>query len=242
MNRAYCPGLKIVDGRFAISDQEQLHHLRDVLRVSEGDELVIFDGAGQQYRVSVSAVSAVSVGVRVIEQLKPSGRAVRELAVACAIPKQTKMDDVIDKLTQLGVQRIIPMITERVIVRLDDKKAAQRQARWEKIALSAVKQSQRNALPVVEKVMDFSQVLVEAQRYPLKLIPALIGERVLLKDACAGAAAGPALVLIGPEGDFSPEELDAALKKGFLPVSLGETVLRVDTAAIAAAAYIMFSS
>ena len=122
MNRVYCPGLKIVDGRFAISDQEQLHHLRDVLRVNEGDELVIFDGAGQQYRVSVSAVGAVSVGVRVIEQLKPSGRAVRELAVACAIPKQTKMDDVIDKLTQLGVQRIMPMMTERVIVRLDAKK------------------------------------------------------------------------------------------------------------------------
>lgn len=243
MNRVFCPELKIANNTYAIADSQQVHHLKNVLRVEAGDELVVFDGRGQQYLCQVQSVAISSVTVRVLKPLPAHSRQLIELAVACAIPKQTKMDDIIDKLTQLGVQRIIPMDTERVIVRLDAKKALARQQRWEKIALSAVKQSQRNTLVTVDKVRTFDEVLAASARYGLKLIPALIGDRILLKDALAARQPdAPVLVMIGPEGDFSPAEIDAAQKKGFIPVSLGETVLRVDTAAIACAAHILFSS
>jgi 16S rRNA (uracil1498-N3)-methyltransferase len=112
-----------------------------------------------------------------IKEKRPPNDLDIQITVACAIPKKVKMDEIIDKLTQLGVACIIPLQTERVIVKLDKQKKLQRFQRWEKIALSAVKQSQRSKLVVIKPITDFKDLIANAQGFDLKLIPTLEADR-----------------------------------------------------------------
>ena len=232
MHRFYSGSENVSQDRIIISDRQQLHHLKDVLRLEAGDEAEVFDDKGNVYQVEVESLSYRNVVLK-IKDIRKSDKSKRILiAIGCAIPKKSKMDDIIDKLTQLGVDKIIPLITERVIVKLDKDKKSQRQKRWQKIALSASKQSQRNTVPVVEVVMDFEEIIKRAQDFDLKLIPNLRGERRTLKEALIGKKPKSVLVLIGPEGDFSPEEISMAIKAGFIPVTFGDFVFRVETACL----------
>lgn len=163
--------------------------------------------------------------------------------MTCAIPKKAKFDDIVDKLTQLGVSRIIPLITQRVIVKLGQEKEERRLKRWRRIAESASQQSQRHDIPLIGGVQDFKKLILESENFNLKLIPTLFGKRKSIKEALSSLMPSSLdkakiLCLIGPEGDFSKEEVDIAKKAGFVPISLGDLVLRVDTAAIALASYL----
>ena len=220
-----------------ISDWAQLHHLKDVLRLKVKDEVEIADSAGNCYAGVITAIGKKQAEVRVA--LKEAAReAAVILTIACAIPKGGRFDDTVDFLTQLGVERIIPMRTERVVVKLDDIKAAEKHRRWLKIAQSAAQQSRRNKVPDIGPVTDFKDIVSGAKDYGLKLIPHLTGERKPIREILGESPAKNIIVLIGPEGDFTPEEVALALDNGFLPVSLGDTVLRVAAAAIAVAGYI----
>ncbi len=238
MHRFY---IEKIDGNsITLTDSEQLHRIRDVLRLKAGDAVIIFDRAGHEYK----AVT-VSIGKKQVElNLTPVNRQRSnntKLTVACAIPKGSRMDDIIDCLTQLGVERIIPMLTDRVVVKLDSAAMQVRLLRWQKIAQSAAQQCQRSSVPVISLVTDVKDVIANSQDFDLKLIPHLSGKRKLMKDIIAKPRPKNIIVLIGPEGDFTPEEVEMALHNGFTPVSLGETVLRVATAAIAVASYIKFT-
>jgi 16S rRNA (uracil1498-N3)-methyltransferase len=224
----------------ALTDAAQLHHLHDVLRLKVGDAVVIFDGLGREFDGVITAIDKR----RAVFKLTPLKKMRSEnvsLTIACAIPKGSHMDDIIDYLTQLGVERIIPMMTDRVVVKLDDVKSSARLKRWQKIAQSAARQCQRSDIPKIDVVTDIKKVLADAQGFDLKLIPHLTGERRLIKDILNKAKPKNTIVLIGPEGDFTPSEIELALHNGFIPVSLGDTVLRVATAAVAVAAYIRFA-
>jgi 16S rRNA (uracil1498-N3)-methyltransferase len=239
MHRVY---INSFDGEtITITDAAQLHHLKDVLRLKAGEKLVLFDGEGNEYAGTATAIGKEKVLIRVIARKAVKRRQV-DLTIACAIPKGDRMDDIIDQLTQLGVKRIIPMMTERVVVKLDSVKKAARLKRWVTIAQSAAEQSQRNSLPVIDPVTHISDVIAQSGENGLKLIPHLEGKRKSIKDVISGVVSGNVLALIGPEGDFTPGEIRQALKAGFIPVSLGDTVLRVATAAAAVAAYIKLAS
>jgi 16S rRNA (uracil1498-N3)-methyltransferase len=237
MHRLYCSADNISGDKIIICDNEQVHHLIRVLRVKTGEEAAVSDKKGGEY---FCLVEELKPGQVILEIINKSAAKKQEykLTLACAIPKNAKMDDIIDKLTQLGVERIIPLKTERVVVKLDKLKEALRLQRWRKISQSASKQSQRNIFPVVDGVRDLKKVILESGDFDLKLIPSLAGERKAIKEVFSGSSAVNILVLIGPEGDFSPQELQAAQGAGFIPVSLGDLVFRVDTAAIAVASYI----
>lgn len=125
-----------------------------------------------------------------------------------------------------------------MIVKFDQKKQAQRLARWRKIARSASEQSQRSDLPEIEPVQEIRKVLAHCGDYDLKIIPHLEGERRSLKEVISAKPGKNILILIGPEGDFTAAEVAAAKKAGCILVDLGERVLRVDTAAIAVASFI----
>jgi 16S rRNA (uracil1498-N3)-methyltransferase len=148
------------------------------------------------------------------------------------------MEEIIDKLTQLGIDRIIPLETERVIVRWDKDKEISWRQRWQKIALSAAQQSQRNTVPVVEPIQEVREVLSRSVFFDLKLIPTLVERPQPLKDILAKSHPKNILVLIGPEGDFTLEEIESAKKAGCITVSLGNLVLRVETAAVAVASFL----
>ena len=240
MNRFYCSVSDVRQDKIIISDSGQVHHIKDVLRFEIGEKAAIFDNEGNVYTARLENISEKKAEFRVeAKKLKvDSKRAV--ITVACAIPKKDKIDDIIDKLTQLGVDRIIPLISERVIVRMDKAKEVQRWKRWEKIALSACKQSQRDSVPVVEPVTDFAELTGRSREFDLKLIPNLLGERKSLKECLSGKKVGSVLALIGPEGDFTPEEINSAVKSGFIPVSFGDLVFRVETAAVYIASILQY--
>ena len=238
MHRFYCSSENVSQGRIIILDREQVHHLKDVLRLESGDEVVVFDDKGKVYQAQIEELSAQNVVLKIRDVRRTDKSKEILITIGCAIPKKSRMDDIIDKLTQLGVDRIIPLITERVIIKLGKDKKLQRQKRWQKIALSASKQSQRNTVPLVEVVTDFEEIINRAQDFDLKLIPNLMEERQTLKEALVGKKPKNVLVLIGPEGDFTEDELNLAKSKGCVPVSLGNLVLRVETAAVAAVSFI----
>lgn len=220
----------------SIFDTEQLHHLRDVLRLKVGDEVVIFDSGGNEYSCVIAEVDKKRVVMRIKARKAAPNRKLK-LTIACSIPKQSKMDEIVDKLTQLGVDTIIPMVADRVIVKLEGTEQV-RLERWRKIARSASEQSHRNLLPFVFPVSGLKEVLAESTRYQLKLVPTLAGERKTIRQVIADFKPSSVFVLIGPEGDFTQQEIHQALEVDFIAVSLGDNVLRVETAAVAAASYI----
>jgi 16S rRNA (uracil1498-N3)-methyltransferase len=218
-----------------ISDPEQLHHLRDVLRLKVGSEITILDAGGNAYLGSIAEFARERAVIQISQRI-PAPLKKYKITIACAVPKKSAMDDIIDKLTQLDVDTIIPLQTERVIVKLENNPAG-RLERWRKIARSAAEQSQRSTLPEVSRLMDLKEVLAQSDQYDLKLIPTLNGARKTLKESLNGSQLSRVLVLIGPEGDFTPAEIEQAVGKGFQPISLGDTVLRVETAAIVIASF-----
>ena len=231
---------KIDGNSITLTDSEKLHHLRDVLRLKAGDAIIVFDRAGQEYKATISAIGKKQAELN-LTSLNVRRSNNTRLTIACAIPKGSRMDDIIDYLTQLGIEHIIPVLTDRVVVKLDSAAMQARLLRWRKIAQSAAQQCQRSSVPVISPVTDVKDVIADSQDFDLKLIPHLSGKRKLIKDILPKSHPKNIIVLIGPEGDFTPEEVSLALHNGFLPVSLGDTVLRVATAAIAIAGYIKFA-
>jgi 16S rRNA (uracil1498-N3)-methyltransferase len=226
-----------VEGNTAkITDSEQVHHLRDVLRLKLGDSVTAFDNLGNEYQCIIQSLNRDLVELQITRRKVAVSSKLR-ITIACSIPKKAVMDDIIDKLTQLGVEAIIPLETERSIVKLEEKSEA-RLERWRKIARNAAEQSQRNTLPEIPQVMSLKSILTLAGDFDVKLVPTLSAKSSPVRDLVAGVSPGKVLVLIGPEGDFTPQEVQDSLRLGFLPVSLGNTVLRVETAAIAIASYL----
>jgi len=238
--RIYIASKNISGEKIIINDKELIHYLKDVLRLKISDSLTVFDEKGAEYKTRLEQVSSRDLSLQILNRLSKEQGLGTRLTIACAIPKKSKFDDIVDRLTQLGVERIIPLITERVIVKIDKQKAGSRRDRWEKIATAASQQSQRNALPVIDPIKDFKTAIIEAENHDLKLIPTLEGERQSLKEVLAKSNPKSIFVLIGPEGDFSPQEVSLAIKSGFIPITLGELVLRVETAAVAVASFIRF--
>ncbi|MFA5319761.1 MAG: RsmE family RNA methyltransferase [Candidatus Omnitrophota bacterium] len=234
--RAYCPSCGITGNRAVIDQPERVHHIRDVLRMKPKDTLLIFDEAGKEYDCIIESCGSNAIVLTVTGRNErfESGSL---LAVACALPKKAAMDDIVDSLTQLGVDRIIPMITERTVVRPDKASLARKFQRWQKISLSSSQQCGRTRLPLLENVCSLPDVLSMTSGYGTKLIPTLEGRRRHVGEF-AGLARDPGklVFLIGPEGDFSPCEVEEAVRCGFIPVSLGRLTLRVDTAAVAVSA------
>ena len=235
MHRFFISG-RISGSTASITDIEQLHHLRDVLRLRVGGEVVLFDDDGHEYRADLIGYEKKRALLS-IKSRKPGVTKKLKVAIACAVPKKAKMDDIVDKLTQLEVDIIIPLETERAVVRMEENKES-RLLRWKKIARSSAEQSQRNRLPVVAPLTDLEGVLVQAQDFELKVIATLNGERKNLAEILLEFTPMSVFALIGPEGDFTPQETQRAIDTRFVPVSLGSSVLRVDTAAIAIASYL----
>lgn len=259
MNRFFIAKINPLDKYITLNDPAEVHHLKNVLRIRPQEKAAVFDSLGNEYIVLVSEIGAKAVKLELKEKKSSEDSGIK-ITVACAIPKNVKMDDIVDKLTQLGVECIIPLETERVIVRLDKQKKLERLRRWEKISLSALKQSQRSKFVLIKPISKFDDVVSTAGSFDLKLIPTLEGERKTLKSIFEGLAKkiNPStelridteprrrrgeciktvMVLIGPEGDFTAAEAALAKEAGFLPVDLGRGVLRVDTAAIAVVSFI----
>jgi len=233
MHRFYLPSIADDATSFALDEPDEFHHLVHVLRLKAGDRAEFTNGRGVLLSGEIVSIGGKRVDVVVRERCFVPAPVPR-VTLACAIPKRAKFEDIIDHCTQLGVDEIIPMKTERTEVVFRGRDFDAKMARFEKVLVSAVKQSKRLWMPVLRQPVDFCDVIAGISPEVVVFIPWLEGERVSLKEAILGAAPKRGLLfLIGPEGDFTRAEVEMARAKGGVPVSLGANVLRVDTAAAA---------
>lgn len=231
MSRFYVPKENVKKDEIMI-DGKEAHHILDVMRMAEGDKIVAFDGTGCEYSGFIKKIDQKSkiVTLKIVRTERPAPESAPEVVLAQAVPKQNKMDFVIEKATELGAKRIIPVITQRTIARPSD--GSKKVQRWRKLALASSKQCGRRDVPKIEKVTLFKEVLSLMPMYDLVLMACLKDETIPLKKALDGFEKGKVLILIGPEGDFTPQEIEAASKDNCRFVSLGKRVLRSETAGL----------
>lgn len=239
MHRFLSYSKNISGTKISILDKNQTHHIKNVLRLKVNDAVVVFDEQGSEYACVIEKLQRDKIILKIKEKIQATDDTdMLRITIACAIPKHSRMDDIVDKLTQLGVERIIPLETERGVVRLGKEKGNLRRLRWQRISQAAAKQCQRKTAAIIEPVKNVKDILRSCQGYDLKLIATLEGEREPLKEVFLKYMPDNMLVLVGPEGDFTPAEIELAVSNGCRAVSLGNLVLRVETAAIAIASFI----
>ena len=229
MHRFYLPNLQ----QAALAGDEA-HHAIHVLRLKVGDTLNVFDGRGHEAQCKVGEIGKDSIRLTILQQSgTPTLRC--KITLAQAVPKKN-MDLIVQKATELGVTTIVPLISERTVVQLDED--AKKLDRWRAIALDACKQCGNNWLPEIKSPQKAKEFLNTLGKFDLKLIASLQPDSKPLKSILSGTQAlghsptPSVLILIGPEGDFTPAELSLAKSAGCLPLSLGPLVLRAETAAL----------
>jgi len=223
------------EGGIARLSREEAHHLRHVRRVKAGDEVVLFDGSGIDYAGRVGTLGRAGATVEILRQERVSREPAVAVTLAVAVVKQQGVHQLVDTCTQLGVRRLVPMRTARTVV----KPGANSVERWRRIAIEACKQCGRSVVPEIADVRDMADVLADdIARHDLAVVAAMRpGGRRLTELMRAGPRS--VLCLIGPEGGFTDEEEQGAVEAGCVPVTLGPTVLRTETAAAAALALVV---
>ena len=238
MHRCYLPNAPFENEILEIEGDEARHALR-VMRLRAGDVCEVFDGAGNAAIAEIIAISGnTGMSLRVKEILSPMP-AVADITLALAIPKGSNMDLIVQKAVEMGVSRIIPLVTERTIVRIKTSEATDKADKWRRTVLEACKQCGVNKLPVVEEPQSYKHFLQRADLPTLRVQCAIVPHARPLREVLeSGRAAGhnTCVLLIGPEGDFSPTEYAEGEAAGYTPTGLGPIILRVETAVFMAAA------
>ncbi len=220
------PGERLVKGKRAV-------HLTRVLRLTVGDPVALFDGSGKEFPAEILEVRRQFVRLQVAEGARVERESDLNLVLALGLPRPAIMDLIVQKVTELGVDEIVPVDTERAQKWLKGERGVSRLKRWERIAQEAARQSGRNRVPRIWSLTDFDQVLEQRKDTGLKLICWEEEETGSLRQILAAKGGSrQACVLIGPEGGFSGAEVDQAAAAGFQRISLGRRILRTETAAI----------
>ena len=220
--------------------QRVAHHAVRVLRLRHGDTLTLFSGAGGEYSARIAGIERARVSVEVQSWLATERESPLSITLVQALQAGDKMDLTVQKAVELGVERIVPVISRRSVVRLEDQRALRRVEHWRSVVAASCEQCGRNRLPAVE--------LPESLEYWLARTPKQGALRLMLAPAAGHAlstlsgltADGCVELLIGAEGGLAPEEMQMAAVAGFLSVRLGPRVLRTETAGLAALAAIQF--
>lgn len=214
--------------------RDDSHHLTDVLRAGTGTRVIVSNGQGGLADAEIIAVSGEGVDVRILDRRNAAGDAIL-ITLIQAVPKAQKMDWIIQKAVEIGVWSILPVMTDRGVVKLEEERAGKRSVRWQRIAVEAAKQCRTAWIPKVEPVEPLVAVLARPLPVEVLLIGSLESDALPLKASLAAVLEQKPRsigLMIGPEGDFSPREFELARKAGARPVSYGSRVLRVETAAI----------
>ena len=216
----------------------EAHHARNVLRMQAGDKLVLFNGKGRELTAEITNVGDEEIRLQKLHESETAPLRCR-IVLGQAIPKGRNMDLIVQKAVEIGAAEIAPIISDRTIVQIDSENASQKQTKWQQIAVEAAKQCGQNWLPRVhgpKKLAEFFSA--SEQAFDLRLIGSLQPDAQHLKRILEtysierGDRPRSVLMLVGPEGDFTPAELALARRHGCRPITLGPIILRVETAAI----------
>lgn len=235
MHRFYLPPEECRAGMLTLTDREA-HHAARVLRVRRGEAAVVLDGAGKTFHCEVAETSRDAVTLR-IQRVEESPAPHCAITLVQAIPKGKILDSIIQKATELGVSRVIPLLSERVITHIDDDNAESKTEHWRTVAIEAIKQCGSPWLPIIEPAIAPGELLARREAFELWIVASLQPgsrhpsdwfrefrgrEHRTPKSAC---------VWVGPEGDFTADEIAQIIASGAKPITLGRLVLRCETAA-----------
>lgn len=233
---------QVEDGLIRITGSD-VNHIKNVLRIRRGEEMLVSDGTGRDYLCQAEEIAGQEVTVRILETEEEGRELLSRIWLFQGLPKSDKMEFIIQKAVELGAAGIVPVTTRNTVVKLDPKKEDAKVKRWQAIAESAAKQSKRSLVPRVSGIMTLKEAFdyVESQGFSVRLIPyeheaGMDGTKTELD------AAGPGqdiAVFIGPEGGFDEREIELALSKGVRPISLGRRILRTETAGLALLSVLM---
>ena len=231
---------KIEGLRAIIDDPGEIRHICKVLRLGEGDGVVLFDGEGKEYRASITRIFPEQVILTLTAEGAPArAESSLRIVLGMALLKSSKFEWLLQKATELGVSEVLPFSSSRVIPRREEEQSRARLARWEKIVAQAARQCGRSLLPRVHPPCSFEEVLQTDREGATKIFLWEKEETRTLGDALTEA--NPEIFfLVGPEGGFSDPEALRAQEAGFRPVRLGPRILRAETAAIAGVALLQF--
>lgn len=219
-----------------------VNHMKNVLRMRPGEEVMVSDGNNRQYRCRVEDYPDGEAVLAILEAGLVDTELPSRIYLFQGLPKQEKMELIVQKAVELGVCQVIPVQTRRCVVKLDAKKAAKKVQRWQQIAESAAKQAGRGYIPAVSEVMTFQEALAFSEALDIRLIPyeladGMEGTRKILDGIRPGQSVG---IFIGPEGGFEKEEVSRAVEAGAMPITLGKRILRTETAGIAVLSILMY--
>ena len=220
-----------------------VNHIRNVLRMKEGEELTVSDGkTAVNYLCRIAEFTPDTVRLSIISAEEKDTELPVKVLLFQGLPKAEKMEWIIQKTTELGVSEIIPVSNARSVVKLDADRGAKKTKRWQSIAESAAEQSRRRIVPTVREPVSFSAALRMAEGAETKLIPyERFDGDADTKELLRGIRPGSTVaVFIGPEGGYEPSEIEEARAAGVVPVTLGKRILRTETAGIAALSFIVY--
>lgn len=219
-------------------------HMKQVLRMKPGEKIIICNGQGKDYYSIIDRIEEQEIIARIEKIRETESELSTKLILFQGIPKKDKMEFVIQKAVELGVYEIVPMLTKRTIVKLEEKKKEQKKIeRWSEIAKSAAKQSGRGWIPRITEPLSFREALKKASSLDAAMVPYEAEEGIVAAREYVSGLKGLSTVgiLIGPEGGFEEEEIALAKQFGIRPITLGKRILRTETAGLAVLSILMFA-
>ncbi len=231
-----CDNNVIIEGR-------DVNHIKNVLRMKAGDKIAVSNGQdGKEYGCTIERLEEERIVCKITDVREDGTELPSRVYLFQGLPKADKMELIIQKAVELGVYEIIPVETKRSVVKLDAKKAKQKTERWQAIAQAAAKQSKRRIIPSVSSPIQFSQAVKRAASMDIKLIPYELAEGMdQTKEIISALAPGMEIaIMIGPEGGFEETEIVKAMDAQIKPITLGNRILRTETAGFTVMAWIMY--
>lgn len=230
----------ITEGQVRITGDD-VKHITKSLRLGPGDEISVADGKGRKYIVEIVETGNGLVIGDIKEEFRSKVEPEVEITLLQGLPKSRKMDLIVEKCTELGIDKVIPAETKRSVVKLKPSKAKRRRKRWQRKAEAAAKQSKRARIPAVGQLMDLADLAEIAADYDLILLPWEEESTNSVKEVLGSATAiEKVLIIIGPEGGFAAEEVEAAKQLGAKSVSLGPRILRTETAGLTTLSLVLY--
>lgn len=232
----------ISDNEIVITGKD-VNHIKNVLRLKENDKILISNGQDKDFYCIISKINNDEVVTLIDSVLEQSNELPSKIYLFQGLPKNDKMELIIQKAVELGVYEIIPVAMKNCVVKLDAKKEASKIKRWEAISESAAKQSKRCIIPNVHNVLSFKEAIEYASMLDINIVPyenqkGIEETRRVVGSIKKGQSVG---IFIGPEGGFDDKEIECVLSNSYIPLTLGRRILRTETAGIAMLSILMYN-
>ena len=229
-----------LENNTCIIEGEDVKHISKVLRCRVGEELEICDNDNNEYICEITNIDKSQVDLNILKRVDIKRESDLKIKVYQGLPKGPKMEMILQKLTEVGVDEIILVQTKRTVVKVDDKKEDKKIERWERIIYEAAKQSKRGKIPKLRGVLSFKEALADMKENDFNIVPYENEKTKMIKQAIKGKDINNIGIFVGPEGGFEDTEINAIEEIGGQSVSLGPRILRTETASLVASSIVLY--